>query len=114
MCVVSQALPFGRSSVSMTESEWCLPHAESDKILGQDSDVAEKLKLPDIFGATEDDTSSLRIVSLYEVSFATPLHACSRIAPSSHHIAHPGNHTTATMLRCLQGSCLICGFAYCR
>ena len=43
-------------------------HAESDKILAQDSAVAEKLRLPDIFGATEDDTNSLRIVSLYEVS----------------------------------------------
>ncbi|CAL5220883.1 g2973 [Coccomyxa viridis] len=41
--------------------------AESDKILAQDSAVAEKLRLPDIFGATEDDTNSLRIVSLYEV-----------------------------------------------
>ncbi len=49
-----------------------LPHAESDKILAQDSEVAEKLRLPDIFGATEDDTNSLRIVSLYEVSSTDP------------------------------------------
>ena len=42
--------------------------AESEKILAQDGPAAENLKLPDIFGATEDDASSLRIVSLYEVS----------------------------------------------
>ncbi|CAK0783201.1 hypothetical protein CVIRNUC_006400 [Coccomyxa viridis] len=41
--------------------------AESEKILAQDGPAAENLKLPDIFGATEDDASSLRIVSLYEV-----------------------------------------------
>ena len=50
--------------------------AESEKTLAQESPAAENLKLPDIFGATEDDTSSLRIVSLYEVSSAPPLCRC--------------------------------------
>ena len=50
--------------------------AESEKILAQDGPAAEKLKLPDIFGATEDDTSSLRIVSLYEVSPAPLFCSC--------------------------------------
>ena len=72
----------------MAINERWMPHAESDKILAQDSKVAEKLKLPDIFGATEDDTNSLRIVSLYEVSFAAALHESGCIEPSSRCIAH--------------------------
>lgn len=42
--------------------------AESEKILNQDSPAAVNLRLPSIFGATDEDTDSLRIVSLYEVS----------------------------------------------
>ena len=63
-----------------------LLHAESDKILAQDSAVAEKLRLPDIFGATEDDTNSLRIVSLYEVS-STDIACMPQYLPVFHLLA---------------------------
>ena len=42
--------------------------AESEKLLSQTGEAAAKLSIPNIFGATDDDTDSLRIVSLYEVS----------------------------------------------
>ena len=59
--------------------------AESDKILAQDGPAAENLRLPDIFGATEDDASSLRIVSLYEVSPA-PLLCFYQAMPQGTHL----------------------------
>ena len=74
-CSVSFQGQKARDSVYNGHHRALLAPAESDKILAQDSEVAEKLKLPDIFGATEDDTSSLRIVSLYEVSYAAILQA---------------------------------------
>lgn len=42
--------------------------AESEKILDQTGEAAQKLNIPLIFGATDEDTDSLRIVSLYEAS----------------------------------------------
>lgn len=42
--------------------------AESEKLLSQTGEAVEKLSIPRIFGATDEDTDSLRIVSLYEVS----------------------------------------------
>ncbi len=41
--------------------------AESEKILDQESEAAQNLSIPKIFGATDEDTDGLRIVSLYEV-----------------------------------------------
>ncbi|BDA47494.1 hypothetical protein COCOBI_10-3420 [Coccomyxa sp. Obi] len=41
--------------------------AESEKILDQNSEAAQNLSIPKIFGATDEDADSLRIVSLYEV-----------------------------------------------
>lgn len=43
-------------------------HAETEDLLPQESEAAQSIKLHHIFGATEDDMSKLRIVSLYEVS----------------------------------------------
>ena len=63
----------------------CLPVcAESEKILAQDGPAAENLNLPDIFGATEDDASSLRIVSLYEVSPAPLLCSYQGLLQGTH------------------------------
>ena len=45
----------------------CAVGAESEKILEQESGAAQKLSIPKIFGATDEDTDGLRIVSLYEV-----------------------------------------------
>ena len=46
-----------------------MPHlrTESEKLLNQTGAAAEQLSIPQIFGATDEDTDSLRIVSLYEV-----------------------------------------------
>ncbi|KAK9819193.1 hypothetical protein WJX74_001239 [Apatococcus lobatus] len=41
--------------------------AEMEELLPQDSEAAQSIRLHHIFGATEDDMSKLRIVSLYEV-----------------------------------------------
>ena len=42
--------------------------AEYDALLPQDTELAQKTNIPDVFGATSDDTSGLRIVSLLEAS----------------------------------------------
>jgi hypothetical protein len=42
--------------------------AEYDGLLPQESEEAKNLDLPGIFGATEDDTAKLRIVSLVAVT----------------------------------------------
>lgn len=42
-------------------------YAETEDLLPQESEAAQSIKLHHIFGATEDDMSKLRIVSLYEV-----------------------------------------------
>jgi hypothetical protein len=52
-----------------------LSATESEKILDQDSEAASSLSIPRIFGATDDDTDGLRIVSLYEVGI--PFHFCA-------------------------------------
>lgn len=36
-------------------------------MLPQDTELAQQTNVPDVFGATTDDTAGLRIVSLYEV-----------------------------------------------
>ena len=42
--------------------------AEYDGLLPQDTELAQKTNVPDVFGATQEDTQGLRIVSLEEVS----------------------------------------------
>ncbi len=42
--------------------------AEYDGLLPQDPELAQKMNVPDVFGATTEDTDGLRIVSLHEVS----------------------------------------------
>jgi len=42
--------------------------AEYDGLLPQDTELAQKTNVPDVFGATTEDTNGLRIVSLHEVS----------------------------------------------
>ncbi len=42
--------------------------AEYDGLLPQDTELAQKINVPDVFGATTEDTNGLRIVSLHEVS----------------------------------------------
>ena len=44
--------------------------AEYDGLLPQDTELAQKTNVPDVFGATTDDTDGLRIVSLVEVSMS--------------------------------------------
>lgn len=44
--------------------------AEYDGLLPQDTELAQKTNVPDVFGATQEDTQGLRIVSLEEVSTA--------------------------------------------
>ena len=51
--------------------------AESEKLLNQTRDAAEQLSIPKIFGATDEDADSLRIVSLYEVCGPSVLLKCS-------------------------------------
>ena len=46
--------------------------AEYDGLLPQDTELAQKTNVPDVFGATQDDTDGLRIVSLQEVSSLDP------------------------------------------
>ena len=46
--------------------------AEYDGLLPQDTELAQKTNVPDVFGATQDDTAGLRIVSLQEVSPLKP------------------------------------------
>ena len=41
--------------------------AEYDRLLPQDTELAQKTNVPDVFGATTEDTNGLRIVSLHEV-----------------------------------------------
>ena len=41
--------------------------AEHDGLLPQDTELAFNTNVPDVFGATTEDTNDLRIVSLYEV-----------------------------------------------
>ena len=41
---------------------------EYDGLLPQDTELAPKTNVPDVFGATTEDTIGLRIVSLHEVS----------------------------------------------
>ena len=41
--------------------------AEYDGLLPQDTELAQKTNVPDVFGATQEDTQGLRIVSLEEV-----------------------------------------------
>ena len=55
--------------------------AEYDALLPQDTELAQQTNVPDVFGATTEDTQGLRIVSLYEVStestavlMVTPVH----------------------------------------
>ena len=45
--------------------------AEYDGLLPQDTELAQKTNVPDVFGATQEDTEGLRIVSLEEVNPAT-------------------------------------------
>lgn len=45
--------------------------AEYDGLLPQDTELAQKINVPDVFGATTEDTNGLRIVSLHEVSRVT-------------------------------------------
>ena len=42
-------------------------HAEYDGLLPQDTELAQQTNVPDVFGATTEDTQGLRIVSLFEV-----------------------------------------------
>ena len=42
--------------------------AESDGLLPQQTELAQKTNVPDVFGATQEDTQGLRIVSLEEVN----------------------------------------------
>lgn len=46
--------------------------AEFDGLLPQDTELAQQTNVPDVFGATIEDTQGLRIVSLYEVSSQVP------------------------------------------
>ncbi|KAL3140587.1 hypothetical protein ABBQ32_005160 [Trebouxia sp. C0010 RCD-2024] len=46
------------------ESVW---GTECDSLLPQDSELAQKTNVPDVFGATQEDTDGLRIVSLEEM-----------------------------------------------
>lgn len=41
--------------------------AEYDGLLPQDTELAQKTNVPDVFGATTEDTNGLRIVSLHEI-----------------------------------------------
>lgn len=41
--------------------------AEYDRLLPQDTELAQKTNVPDVFGATTEDTNGLRIVSLHEI-----------------------------------------------
>ncbi|KAL0027862.1 hypothetical protein WJX77_011371 [Trebouxia sp. C0004] len=41
--------------------------AEYDGLLPQDTELARKTNVPDVFGATTEDTNGLRIVSLHEI-----------------------------------------------
>ena len=41
---------------------------EYDGLLPQDTELAQRINVPDVFGATTEDTNGLRIVSLHEVS----------------------------------------------
>lgn len=53
--------------------------AEYDGLLPQDTELAQKTNVPDVFGATQEDTQGLRIVSLEEVDPAAsdmPLLKC--------------------------------------
>ena len=45
-----------------------MPAAEYDGLLPQDTELAQRINVPDVFGATTEDTNGLRIVSLHEVS----------------------------------------------
>ena len=47
--------------------------AEYDGLLPQDTELAQQTNVPDVFGATTEDTQGMRIVSLYEVC----CHACN-------------------------------------
>ena len=51
--------------------------AEFDGLLPQDTELAQQTNVPDVFGATTEDTQGLRIVSLYEVCS----HGCANLAP---------------------------------
>ena len=42
--------------------------AEYDGLLPQQTELAQKTNVPDVFGATQEDTQGLRIVSLEEVN----------------------------------------------
>ena len=42
-------------------------HAENEQLIRQDTPAAQKADIAGVFGATEDDTSKLRIISLTEV-----------------------------------------------
>lgn len=46
----------------------CACVTECDSLLPQDTELAQKTNVPDVFGATQEDTDGLRIVSLEEVS----------------------------------------------
>ena len=44
--------------------------AECEELIAPDSPAQRKADIPGVFGATDDDTSNLRIVSLQEVCFS--------------------------------------------
>lgn len=86
-------------------------HAEYDGLLPQDTELAQKTNVPDIFGATTDDTSNLRIVSLHEASFSACLDA-GRLALHARDICfcfscckqYLHKHATITELKCICSS----------
>ena len=47
--------------------------AEYDGLLPQQTELAQKTNVPDVFGATQEDTQGLRIVSLEEVNPAASM-----------------------------------------
>lgn len=47
--------------------------AEYNGLLPQDTELAQKTNVPDVFGATQEDTQGLRIVSLEEVTPAASI-----------------------------------------
>ena len=51
---------------------------EYDGLLPQDTELAQKTSVAEVFGATQEDTAGLRIVTLQEVSASPPeLFLCS-------------------------------------
>ncbi len=98
--------------------------AEYDGLLPQDTELAQKINVPDVFGATTEDTDGLRIVSLHEVSrvsnttgtfgiaYAGMLHerivfthmhaaVCGKVQCSSVRVTHKRTKITLTIMHVL-------------